>query len=78
MKKDKITLEDLANMIQKSFLSTEENIKKEIKSTREELKVDIKDIKADLNKKVDIFTHKDLEYRVEKLEEKVGIGRKRN
>ncbi|PIP28059.1 MAG: hypothetical protein COX29_03225 [Candidatus Moranbacteria bacterium CG23_combo_of_CG06-09_8_20_14_all_35_22] len=77
MKKNKITLDDLANMIQKSLLTTEENIKEEIKSTREELKADIKDVKADLNKKVDIFTHKDLEYRVEKLEEKVVAGRKK-
>ena len=84
MKKVKITLEDLANMIQKSLLSTEENIKKEIRSTREELKetredlkADIKDIKADLNKKVDIFVHNDLKFRVEKLEEKVGAGRKK-
>ncbi len=76
-KKSKITLEDLANMVQKSLLSTEENIKKEIKSTREELKADIKDVKADLNKKVDIFVHNDLKFRVEKLEEKACVGKKK-
>lgn len=82
MKKNKITLEDLANMVQKSLLSTEENIKTEIKSvqenlelTRKELRADMKDIKADLNKKVDVFVHNDLKFRVEKLEEKVGAGK---
>jgi len=43
--------------------NTEAKLRKEIKSAKDELK-------AELNKKVDIFTHKDLEYRVEKLEEK--------
>lgn len=37
------------------------------------IKDDIKDIKTDMNKKVDVFTHKSLEYRVEKLEEARAI-----
>jgi hypothetical protein len=83
MKKNKITLDDLANMVQNGFLEIGEKIngvrtdlKMEIKDLKTELKADIKDLKADLNKKVDIFTHKELEYRVEKLE-KAEAGRKK-
>ncbi len=86
--KSKITLDKLATIIQGNLLSMEENInnkidtkidglKKEIISVKDELKADIKDIKANLNKKVDIFVHNDLKFRVEKLEEKVGAGRKK-
>jgi len=58
--------EELATMTQKHFLSLEENIR--------ELKSDTEEIKANLNKKVDVFVHKDLEYRVEKLEKKVSLA----
>jgi len=73
-----ITLDDLAGMMQKGFLSMDEKfdalenrltlkIEDSIETAKEE-------IKAELNKKVDIFTHKDLEFRVEKLEEKTNIA----
>jgi len=58
--------DDLATMIQNNFLSVEErldsveervvSIGKEVK----EVKEDTENIKADLNKKVDKFTHNDL------------------
>jgi hypothetical protein len=38
------------------------------------MRASIDNIEADLNKKVDVFTHNELEYRVEKLEKKVGLA----
>ena len=84
----KITMDTLARMVQEGFLGIEKNING-LKSGQEEMKNELKnefrnglktaknELKADLNKKVDVFTHKELEYRVEKVEEKVGIGRKK-
>ncbi len=86
VKKDGMTLDKLARMVQDGFLSTEErmvkmnselksdiaNVRVELADVKAELKSDIADVKADLNKRVDIFTHKELEFRVEKIEEKVG------
>ena len=69
-----ITIDDLAVMVQNSLLSLEDNLGRKIDNTEAKLRKEIKsakdELKAELNKKVDIFTHKDLEYRVEKLEEK--------
>lgn len=79
-KKKKVTTDDLAAMVQNGFLEVDkkiEGIKTEIKKAKDELRYDISDVKAELNRKVHIFDHKDLEYRVEKLEEKVGISRKK-
>jgi hypothetical protein len=71
--KKRITMGDLARMVQQGFLGLEEKIKE----SKDELKSDILNVRADINKKVDVFRHNDLEYRVEKLEEKVGIARKK-
>jgi cell shape-determining protein MreC len=74
--KKEITMDDLAVMVQNGFLSVEKRIDgievdiKEVKNTTER-------IEAELNKKVDKFEHKDLEYRVEKLEKKFPIFAKR-
>ena len=71
-------IDDLAMMAQKGFLGMEEKFvkiekgQKELKADIGEIKKDIKDVKVDLNKRVDIFTHKGLEFRVEKLEEKLA------
>lgn len=82
--KKNMSVDDLAVMVQKGFLGLDERIgrievslKKEIREVRDELKLETKDIKFELNRRVHIFDHKDLEYRVEKLEEKVGIGRRK-
>jgi hypothetical protein len=86
--KKEMKIEDLAVMVQNGFLSMEEKIgkeigslkselKSEIKAVKTELKSDIKDIKGELNKRVHIFQHKDLEFRVEKLEEKAVASRKK-
>jgi hypothetical protein len=75
--KKEITMDELALMVQKGFLGVEEKVEKEITKAKDELKSDISEIKADLNKKVDIFVHKSLEYRVEKLEEKAGVAEKK-
>jgi hypothetical protein len=74
--KKEITLDDLAVMVQKGFIETGEKIESVRKELKEEMKETSSDIKAELNKKVDIFTHKELEFRVEKLEEKVGLAKK--
>jgi len=69
-KKIDSSVEELAIMVQKSLLNTEENIKEEIKSEKV-------NNKAEFNKRVYIFNHKDLEFRVEKLEEKIGMAHKK-
>lgn len=68
--------EELATMTQKHFLRIEGNMEKGFKKVNEdlgELRASIENVEADLNKKVDVFTHNELEYRVEKLEKKVGL-----
>lgn len=79
--KKEMTIDELAVMVQKGFLSVEEkigNVRDELKA---EFKSDLKNVKeelkAELNKKVDVFSHKELEFRVEKVEEKVGIAIKK-
>ena len=62
--------EQLATMTQNHFLRLEADIK--------EVKSDTEEIKANLNKKVDVFAHNDLVYRVEKLEKRNGITLKKN
>ena len=57
--------ESLATSTQKEFLKSREYMDKRF----DEIGGDIKEMKADLNKKVDVFTHNDLKYRVEKTEE---------
>ncbi len=62
--------DELASITQNHFLRLEADIK--------EVKSDTEEIKANLNKKVDVFTHNDLMYRVEKLEKRNGITLKKN
>lgn len=75
--KKEITLDDLASMVQNGFTELKSEFKSDIKLLEEkmvkevkEVKSDTEEIKAELNKKVDRFEHKSLEYRVEKLEKK--------
>ena len=58
-------IEELATSTQKEFLS--------LKTDIEGVKSDTGEIKANLNKKVDVVIHNELEYRVEKTEEKLGL-----
>jgi hypothetical protein len=70
-------IEWLARITQNNFSSIEgqlDGVENDIKK----VKSDTEDIKAGLNKKVDIFEYKELEFRVEKVEEKVGITRRRH
>lgn len=75
-KKNKITMDYLARIVQEGFLSMKERFisveeKLEIIETDiAVLKTDVKEIKANLNKKVDKIEYNTLEYRVEKLEKK--------
>ena len=83
-------MNDLALMIGKGFVDVDkrfEDVDKrfadvsnkisEIKSDVGEMKTDIADIKVDLNHRVHVFDHKSLEIRVERLEERAGIARRR-
>jgi len=65
--KNELTIDDLAAMVQKGFLSLEERIEK-VESSIKEVRSNTEDIKADLNKKVGRIEHNELIYRVEKLE----------
>jgi hypothetical protein len=64
--------EQLATMTQKQFLELGQKIGS-VENNIKEIKADTEEIKVNMNKKVDKFTHNDLVYRVEKLEEKSGI-----
>jgi archaellum component FlaC len=81
--KKETTIDDLAIMVQNGFMEVKSEIggmKSGIggmKSDIKNIKADVEDIKTDLSRRVHIFDHKDLEFRVEKLEEKVGITRKK-
>jgi hypothetical protein len=74
--KKEMTMDDLARIVQDSFLSVEgrlDGVKEKLDKLEinvKEVKLDTEDIKAELNKKVDTITHNTLTYRVEKLEEK--------
>ncbi|MFA5871122.1 MAG: hypothetical protein WC858_00195 [Parcubacteria group bacterium] len=68
-KKEEVTMDDLARIVQEGFLDMEGRFKK-IETDVKGVKSDTEYIKAELNKKVDIFTHNDLKYRVEKVEKK--------
>ena len=105
----KITISDLAMMMEQRFTNLDEKMDKGFKRTYRKIdkeidtlalmvgkgfnKMDerfdgidsklgkveegVQNVKADLNKKVSIFMHNDLKFRVEKVEEKVGILKKR-
>ncbi|MFA6047813.1 MAG: hypothetical protein WCV59_02975 [Parcubacteria group bacterium] len=70
----KMTLEGLAALTVNEINKLESKLTTEIRSTVDKAK---EELKTEINKKVDIFTHNDLKFRVEKLEERVGIARKK-
>jgi hypothetical protein len=82
-----ITIDDLALMVQKGFTSMKEYMDSRFKKLEKGqavlekgqavLEKGQEDIKIDLNQRVHIFDHKSLEFRVDRLEEKVGIVRKK-
>ena len=75
--KKKITMDDLALMVGKGFNEVSEKLAT-LEKGQEELRKGQEDIKTDLRNRVHIFDHKDLEIRVEKVEEKVGITRRKH
>ena len=76
----KITIDDLALMVSKGFAETREYMDKRFDSIEdrlgnlekgfEEMKTELFFIRVELSKRVDKFSHKDLELRLEKLEAK--------
>lgn len=84
-KKSKETsIDDLAVMVQNGFLELKKELKTDMSELKKELKTDIskvksaiEDVKVGLNQRVHIFDYKDLEFRVEKMEEKVRIGKRK-
>ena len=80
MKAKNITIDDLALMVSKGFAETREYMDKRFDSIEdrlgnvekgfEEMKAELFFIRAELSKRVDKFSHKDLELRLEKLEAK--------
>jgi hypothetical protein len=77
--KKEITLDDLALMVGKGFnevgerLTSLERGQAVLERGQAELKKGQENIRTDLSRRVHIFDHKELEFRVERLEEKVGI-----
>jgi predicted nucleic acid-binding Zn-ribbon protein len=71
-----MTLDDLAAIVQNSLLELKSDLKSDIKGLKndiKEVKSDTEHIKAEINKKVDKIIHNELEYRVEKVEEKLQL-----
>lgn len=81
-----ITLDDLALMVGKGFNEVGEKLtslergqaalergQASLQKSVVALEKGQEDIKTDLSRRVHIFDHKELEFRVERLEEKVGI-----
>ncbi|KKR21105.1 MAG: hypothetical protein UT50_C0013G0008 [Candidatus Moranbacteria bacterium GW2011_GWA2_39_41] len=72
-------VDNLAIITNNNFVKLEADIKAVksdldvVKADLGVVKSDVEEIKTNMNKKVDIFKHNDLVYRVEKLEEKNGI-----
>ena len=64
-----ITLDDLALMVAKGFGQVDKRFE-QVDKRFGQIEKRLGNIEADLNKKVDKFTHNDLVYRVEKLEKK--------
>lgn len=80
MKKKKITtIEDLAVLIQGEFLRVDENFKElrgEIKDLRREIleiKSDLEDLKLRMGNMVFRFEIQDVEKRLKRVEEKIGL-----
>ena len=72
-------IESLARIVQSSFLSVEERLGgvegklDGVEGSLGKIETGVENIKANLNKKVDRFEHKELEIRVEKVEEKLKL-----
>jgi len=77
--KKEITLDDLALMVGKGFNEMRERFERlekgqaALEKGQAALEKGQEDIKTDLSRRVHIFDHKELEFRVERLEEKTGI-----
>jgi len=65
-------IEWLARNTQDNFLSIEGRLDG-VEGKLGKIETGMEDIKAEINKKVDTFAHKDLEIRVEKVEEKLQL-----
>ena len=82
-KKKEVTLDDLALMVGKGFNEMGERFERLEKGQAvlengvANLEKSVEEIKTDLSRRVHVFDHKELEFRVEKLEEKVGISRRK-
>jgi polyhydroxyalkanoate synthesis regulator phasin len=73
MKKKKITIiEDLAVLVQNEFLAVNKKID-ELKNEVLEIKADLENIKLRMGEMVFRFEIQDIEKRLRKLEEKVGL-----
>jgi len=74
--KEKITMDDLARIVQDGFLKIDERfdgVEQRLDGVEQRLdgvEQRLDNIQANLNKKVDRIDHNTLDYRVEKLEEK--------
>lgn len=53
-----------------------EDGQKKLENGQQRLEKGQEELKANLNKKVDVFEYKSLEYRVEKVEQKTGLASK--
>jgi len=76
-----IGLEDLAIMVTKGFDDMEKRIGERfdrLEKGQAALEKGHEEIKMDLGRRVSIFDHKELEFRVERLEEKVGISHRKH
>jgi len=69
-------LDDLALMVGKGFNEMGERFER-VDGRLTNLKKGVEEIKTDLSRRVHIFDHKELEFRVERLEEKAGIAHKK-
>ena len=67
--KEKITMDDLARIVQDGFLKIDERFDG-VEQRLDGVEQRLDNIQANLNKKVDRIDHNTLDYRVEKLEEK--------
>ena len=76
-----IGLEDLAIMVTKGFDDMEKRIGERfdrLEKGQAALEKGQEEIKMDLGRQVSIFDHKELEFRVERLEEKVCISHRKH
>jgi archaellum component FlaC len=74
--KKEITLDHLALMVGKGFNEMGERLER-LEKGQTALVKGHEDIRRDLTSRVHIFDHKELEFRVERVEEKVGLTRRK-